>query len=217
MARLTRLVVPGQAHLLVQRAQGSLPVFRDDGDRRDFLAALREASTAEAVVIHAYALGDDEVMLLATPRSEAALSRMVQSVGRRYVSAYNRRYEHRGTLWEGRYRCGVVEPGRWLLAALRLVDGHDGMTTAGHRSGIARDPLIVDPAEFWTLGNTPFDREAAYRLLLVQGLPAADAEALRHAAVGGWAIGSAEFLAQVGTQTPRPLRPRARGRPRKAP
>ena len=216
MARLPRLAVPGHAHLIVQRAHGGLPVLQDPADRQDFLAALRDAAASESVAIHAYAFADSELLLLATPHGEAGLGRMMQSVARRYVSAYNRRHGRRGTLWEGRYRCGVVEPGRWLLAAMLWIDGQAGLTSAKQRTGVSRDTVLVDPAEFWALGNTPFDREAAYRMLLVRGLPTGDVETLRRAAEGGWAIGSEAFVAQIATQAARPAQPRARGRPRRS-
>jgi putative transposase len=216
MARLARLVVPGLAHYVVQRGHNRGVVFGDAEDRAEFLRSLREAAAAQKVAVHAYALADHEVQLLVTPPSGPALSRMMQTLGRRYVSAYNRRYGRSGTLWEGRYRCAVVEPGAWLLAALRLVDGEAGVTSAGHRTGAAPDPLLSDPTEFWRLGNTPFEREAAWRARLAQVQPPAEAAALRHAALGGWAIGAPAFLAQAAAAGARPVRPRPRGRPARA-
>jgi len=213
MARLPRLVIAGQAHYVIQRGHSGQAVFADDDDRRAFLDALREAAASQRVAVHAYALPDNEIQLLATPPDAESLSRTMQTLGRRYVSAYNRRHGRSGTLWDGRFRCAVVEPGTWQLAALRLIDGMPGLTSAAHRAGGAHDVLVVDPPAFWLLGNTPFEREAAYRTLLVQGVPAAQAAALREAALGGWAVGSAAFLDQVAAETARPLRPRARGRP----
>lgn len=214
MARLPRLVLPGHAHLVVQRGQGTRPVFVDDADRRLYIEALDAAAAAQSVAVHAFALGDDAVMLLVTPPERRSLSRFVQTLGRRYVSAYNRRHQQRGTLWDGRFRCGVVESGAPRLAALRLVDGAGGMTSASHRSGGARLPLLTEVPEYWALGNTPFDREASYRTLLVQGLPEDEAAALRGAALGGWALGSPAFVREAASATSRPLQPRPRGRPR---
>ena len=221
MARLPRLEMPGQLHYLIQRGHGGLDahgVFADAQDRDAFLAALQMAALAEAVQVHAYALLDHEVQLLATPTQPGALGRMVQAVGRRYTSAFNRRHQHRGTLWDGRYRCAVLEPGPRRLAALRLVDGQSaepGVTSAGQRSGAARPSLLLaDLPELWALGNTPFEREAAYAALLQTSLPGADADALRKAALGGWAAGSVAFAATVAEATARPAKPRRRGRPR---
>ena len=228
MARLPRLEWPGHTHYLLQRVHGGLAsahaagqpgAFADATDRSTFLSALREAALAEKVQVHAYALLDTEVQLLATPATAGALGRLMQAVGRRYVSAYNRRHGHRGSLWDGRFRCAVVEPGATRLQALVLVDGQSeqpGWTSASARTGGAREALLSDPPEWWALGNTPFDREALYRRQLVQGLSSPQAASLRQAALGGWAAGTAAFAAQVAEATARPASPRARGRPRKA-
>jgi putative transposase len=213
MARQARLVVPGQAHFVIQRGHSGRVVFVDDDDRRQFLDALREASAEHRVSVHAYALAEDETQMLLTPSDALALSRMMQMLGRRYVSAYNRRHGVAGTLWDGRFRCAVVEPGDALLKALRLIDGHGGFSSAAQRSGGPREPVISDPPELWRLGNTPFEREAAYRALLAQGVAPEEARGLRHAALGGWVFGSPAFLAQLAAQADRALRPRARGRP----
>ena len=219
MARLPRLVLAGHAHCIVQRGHSGQPVFADDDDRSAYLLALREAAAGENVQLHAWALLPGEALLLATPGEAAALGRMVQALGRRYVGAYNRRHRRSGTLWDGRFRCAVVEPGSMRLAALRWIDGQSlepGVTTAAQRLGAARDAWIVDPPEVWALGNTPFEREARYRALLAEGLPAAISQTLRSAALGGWAAGSAAFAARIAQDTERPAAPRQRGRPRRA-
>jgi putative transposase len=217
MARLPRLVVPGQAHHLVQRGHNAQPVFVDDEDRRQYLAALRDALRAHAVVLHAYALLDDAVQLLLRPPSEVALSRMVQAVGRRYVAGFNRRHGRSGTIWEGRFRAGVVQQGEPTLQSLRMIDAlssHGRWSSAPHRLGLTRDALVSDPPEYWRLGNTPFEREAAYAALLAQGLDEAVVRRIEHAAANGWALGSPQFLAEMARQSGRPVRPRPRGRPR---
>jgi putative transposase len=171
--------------------------------------------------VHAYALLDNQVQLLLTPPTEAALSRMMQALGRRYVAAFNRRHGRSGTLWEGRFRAAVVQPGAHTLQSLRLIDGLVGqsMPSAGawssapHRLGLCRNLLLTDPPEFWQLGNTPFEREAAYRRLLEQGLDLSTVRRIEHAATHGWALGSAPFLAQVAQALGRAVQPRARGRP----
>lgn len=217
MARLPRLVVPNQAHHVILRGHGGQPVFADLQDRAAYRAALRDAATAEQVAVHAWALLDAEVQLLATPRTAPALGRLVQAVGRRYVSASNRRHGRSGTLWDGRFRCAVVEPGATRLAVLRLIDGQSvepEWTSAAARTGGPRTASIADLPEVWALGNTPFEREAAWREMLAQGLPTEDAGRLRQAALHGWVSGSAAFAAAVQETAGRPAAPRARGRPR---
>ena len=212
MARLRRLVVPGEAHYLIQRAHGGPDapgLYRDGQDLAAFDAALLEAAAATGVQLHSYSLNLRELQLLATPADRLALGRMLQALARRYVSAYNRKYLRRGSLWEGRFRCAVVEPGEIRLAAMRLIDGQ--------RADTVDQPQMTQLPEVWQLGNTPFEREAAYRSLLAQGVATELAQALRRAALGGWAAGSADFVAGIEAAASRPARPRPKGRPSRAP
>jgi putative transposase len=219
VARLPRLALDGHAHWVIQRALPGVDLFPDDADRQAWLDAVRQACAGLHVQVHAWALLTDEVQLLLTPPTAGALSLVMQSVGRRYVSTYNRRHHRSGTLWDGRFRAAVVEPGAPLLGVLELVDGAGGVdapllhTSAAHRLGRQRMPLIVDPVEYWQLGNTPFEREAAWRARLAPGPDPARAAHLRRAALGGWVIGSPGFAAAAAAGSGRPATPRARGRP----
>jgi putative transposase len=229
MARLSRLVVAGHPHHLIQRGNNGEPIFIDASDRQLFLQLLGEAAAAHGVAVHAYALLDAEVQWLATPRAPQGLSRTVQTLGRRYVSAFNRRHHRSGTLWEGRFRAGVIESERYFLASMRYVElapvaaglaaqaADWPWSSAAHHLGLRHDPLIADHPLYWALGNTPFERELAYRGLMEQGVGQAEMQALAHAAAQGWAFGSPAFLERLAETTPRPLRPRPRGRPRKVP
>lgn len=215
MARLPRLVLPAVPHLAVQRSLAGTPAFVDDDDRVRYAEVLREALATERVALHAYALADREVLLLATPSQAESLGRLMQAIGRRYVSAYNRRHGRRGPLWEGRFRAGPVEPGASVLDAMLWIEHHGASgarTSAEHHTGVRRDPLLTDPAEYWQLGNTPFERENAWRERLGHGVRAELDARLRSSALGGWAFGSAGFVAAAGTAG-RPAAPRPRGRP----
>jgi putative transposase len=221
MARLPRLAVAGQAHLALMLGHSAQPVFVDDDDRRQFLAALRESALQHGVAVHAYALQPTEVLLLLTPATATALGALMQGLGRRYGAAFNRRHGRRGTLWAGRFRTAVVQAGPHLLDALLHVDlqgpvaegGDAAWSGLGHRLGHRRDPLITDCTAWWALGNTPFEREAAYRRCLADGLAPERAAALADAAHKGWAVGDAAFLAALAQQADRPVQPRPRGRP----
>lgn len=217
MARLPRLALPGYAHYVIQRGHNGQSVFVDAIDRSAYRSALTAAAGAEPVQIHAWALPDGEVQLLITPDDASALSRFMQAVNRRFVAAFNRRHGRSGTLWDSRFRAAVVAPGPLRLQALVLVDGAAApeATTAGHRLGGPRDAVAVDPPEYWALGNTPFEREAAYRALLAEGVPLSTAEMLRRAALGGWAAGLSATAGRA-EDGGRPLTPRPRGRPRLA-
>jgi putative transposase len=216
MARQHRLVLPGLAHLLSLPALAGLQPFPSSADRTRFLAILRDAAAREAVQVHAYALLSDELRALATPPDAAALSRWVQGMGRRYVSTYNRHHARSGTLWSGRFRSTALEPGAWTLCGLRFVDGasaEPGVTSAAHRCGGPRDVGLVDPEEYWSLGNTPFERESAYAQLLAEPLADAHVARLRRCLTGGWVCGGDAFLRGLTASGGPRVSPRPRGRP----
>lgn len=212
----------------MQRGNNGQPIALDDEDRHDWLRLLADAAATHGLAVHAYALQDNHYRLLATPSTTEALSRTMQSLGRRYVSGFNRRHGRTGTLWDGRFRGGVIDPQRHLLACMCFIElsavrsglasqaGDYPWSSAAHHLGRRRDPLVTDHPSYWALGNTPFDRQAAYRQLLEHGISDDEARRFSEAAQQSWAMGSAEFLSRLEAQTERPLQPRARGRPRKA-
>ncbi|MCW5634509.1 MAG: transposase [Rubrivivax sp.] len=220
MARQSRLVLPGLAHLVVLRALTGVHPCPTWDDRQRFLEILHDASAGSTVQWHAYATLPGEVRLLATPAAAQALSHWVQTTGRRYVGAFNRRHGRVGTLWAGRFRCAPLQPGAWTLRALRYVDGAapgDPSATSGRqRCGGSRDWPLVDPPEYWSLGNTPFERERAYALQLAEPLPAAAVQRLERCVDGGWVCGEAAFIKGLTLPGRRLPTPRPRGRPRRA-
>jgi len=227
MARLPRLALAGQAHLVSLHGHSGQPVFADDEDRRQFLAALRESALQQQVAVHAYVLLDDHVHLLLSPGTDTALGALMQGLGRRYGAAFNRRHGRRGSLWAGRFRASVVQPGAPLLDTMLFIDHHPvraavvaaaqdhAWSSARHHLGLVRDGLVTECSAWWQLGNTPFDREAAYRRLLGEGLAPAVVVRVAAAARSGWPLGDATFLAGLARHTDRPVQPRPRGRPPK--
>ncbi len=225
MARLARLSIAGQVHLAVQRVHQGQPVFADPADRRTYWLCLGEAAAKLGVALHGYGFSATEVRLLATPPDAQALGRMVQFIGRRFVAGYNRRHRRRGALWEGRFRATIVEPVEFFLPCLRYVEGMDepgspceggddapwssGEHHAGHRS----DPFVTEHAQFWSLGNTPFEREAAYRRAMQRPMAPSQAEGIALASLHGWVLGSEPFVKLLGAQVERRLRPLPPGRP----
>jgi putative transposase len=237
VARLPRLAAAGQVHLVLQRSLPGRVAVSDDADAQVWREALELACTSHGVALHGYGVWLDGCLLLMTPAAAPALGAAIQALGRRYGPHANRRHGLRGPVWEGRFRSTVLEPEPWVLWALQCVESAagalawaspaDGPAAAGatppawssapHHRGERRDPLIQDPPAYWALGNTPFDREAAWRERLDMALPSGVAARLIAAAERGWVLGSDAFAAQVQAQTPRRVRPLPRGRPRKRP
>jgi putative transposase len=77
------------------------------------------------------------------------------------------------------------------------------------------DKNLTPHALYWQLGNTPFDREAAYTDLVRAGLSANQVGALTQATLSGWALGDEGFKRGLQSQTARRVSPGRAGRPSK--
>lgn len=227
MARLPRLVVPNQPHHILQNGIDRQPIFRDAADHTHFLGWLREAARHFKVAVHAYALLPSQLQLLASPSDSTGLARMMQWVGRHYVPYFNAKYQRAGTLWQGRYKATVIDSENYFLTCSQYIElspvrlglagspGDYPWSSHAHHLGMRPDPLIQDHPLFWALGNTPFDREAAYRNLVDQGLSENQWLALETAIAKGWPLGSEKFLNMLAKQASRRVSPARRGRPAK--
>jgi putative transposase len=78
------------------------------------------------------------------------------------------------------------------------------------------DPLITDHVKYWALGNTPFQREAAYIELVEQGVPVQELDTIHTAVRKGAPLGSHAFKVELEKTTKRQILPAKRGRPFKA-
>ncbi len=229
MARLPRRAIAAHPHHVIQRGHNRQPVFVDDDDRRQYLAWLRDACTEHGLAVHAYVLMDNHVHLLATPERDDALSKAMQAVGRRYVRWFNRRHGRSGTLWEGRFRSSLVEAERWLLACQRYIESNPvraGLVPSvadwpwsshRHHVGLAVDPLVRPHPRVWALGNTPFERESAYRRLFDEAASQDEHDWLRARLLAGKPTASTDFQKRIESSHNIRLLPRPVGRPRRQP
>ncbi|MDY7577843.1 transposase [Herbaspirillum sp. RTI4] len=225
MARLPRLVIPHHPHHVIQKGHDEQAIFRDEEDFLMFLSRLREAARQFDVAVHAYVLMSTHLHLLLTPHDEQGLARMMQWVGRQYVPYFNRKYQRSGSLWQGRYRATVLEADAYLLLCSRYIELNpvrSGVVVTPeqypwssylHHVGARPDAWMSDHALYWELGNTPFDREAAYRQLVEQGVTQKETDMLGRAIYTAWALGSEVFKDGLERDSERRVRPGKRGRP----
>jgi putative transposase len=229
MARLKRLVVPRIPHHVSQRVVAGGVAFVDPADHQAFVAALRSCCVEHEVAVLAYALLEQQVQLMLMPQRAESLGRMMQSLTRQYVGPFNRKHARSGALWQSRFSSAPVQSTTQLLNCVVYLEqapqraGFQGAafeypwSSACHHAGLRSEGwLAAMPADsaYWKLGNTPFERDAAYRRLLELALPAVAIQKIEATVLKGWALGSGEFLAEIGASTGRRPAPAPRGRPR---
>jgi putative transposase len=213
MARPTRLILPGQTHHIVQRGNNRQAVFFSDDDRQLFLKWLGEASRTEGCALHAYVLMTNHFHLVITAGGAESIPRLMQSLGRRYVSYVNREYSRTGTLWEGRYKSTILDSESYVLSR-----PEDYPWSSYRHNAVGRkDPLLREHATYHALGTTAAARRASYRELFGPGLTDEQVETIRDATQRGWVPGSDRFRHEVERDLGRRVDPPKRGRPPKVP
>jgi putative transposase len=225
MPRRPRFPVTNYPLHVVQRGNDRRPCFFAEADFRTYLDALGEASPHYGVLVHGYVLMTNHVHMLLTPLAAGAVSRVMQSVGAKYVGYVNAKYRRTGTLWEGRFRACLVDEDAYVLACCRYIDQNPV------RAGVVRHPvewrwssyaalaglrserLLTPHGALAALGEVPGPAYARWC-----SMPSEDAQvsALRSATAGDLAYGSDTFKSRIEAMTGRATRGRRRG-PRTTP
>jgi putative transposase len=228
MARHPRLIIPHQPHHVIQRGNDRQLIFREPEDYQRFLGWLKESARFYSVALHAYVLMPNHLHLLATPEDASGLAQMMQKVGRFYVPWFNHKYQRYGGLFQGRFRTSLVDSERYFLACSRYIELNPvrAQLAAGpldypwssyaHNAGVRSDSLLTEHALYWALGNTPFQREAAYIDLVQQGMSGDELDAINLAVLKGQPLGNHAFKAELEHKTKRQILPAKRGRPFKS-
>jgi putative transposase len=187
MPRRTRIQLPGLPQHLVQRGVNREPCFFAEEDYHCYLHWLKQSAADYRCAVHAYVLMTNHVHLLVTPETPEGASRLMQSVGRRYVQYINRAYKRTGTLWEGRFKSSVVQEDHYFLLCSRYIELNPfraGMVadpglyrwSSYRHNGLGQaDERLTPHAEYLALGASDQDRLARYRSLFRSQL---DEEAL---------------------------------------
>ena len=153
----------------------------------------------------------NHVHLLLTPMQSDSVSRLMQSIGRRYVGYFNYAYARTGTLFEGRFRSSLVQDDEYFLTCLRYIELNPV------RAGIVNDPgdyrwssyrihglglrtkMWVPHATYQALGSDAKSRQSAYRELLNQTLEVDVITKIRHCVNTGLVLGTEAFRNQVAS------------------
>ena len=228
MPRMPRVVVPGLPLHVIQRGNNRQAIFFSDQDYDRFHTDLHAASERFDCVIHAYVYMTNHVHLLVTPCTVQSISRMMQSIGRRYVRYINDAYNRSGTLWEGRFKSALVDSDRYLLVCSRYIEMNPvraGMTdlpqdyrwSSYHHNAMGKaDPMLSPHARYQALGIGPAERQAAYSGLFKEALGENDLLALRKATNDCTMVGNDKFQAEIATMLARRVKKYAHGGDRRS-
>lgn len=228
MARLPRIVVPGQALHIIQRGNNRQPVFFADGDYRLYLEFFTEVAERYGCAIHAYVLMTNHVHILMTPMTEDGPSRCLQDLGRKYVRYINLMYKRSGTLWEGRFKSALIDSSRYLLTCYRYIELNPvraGMVaqpgrycwSSYHSNAFwSVDELITHHDGYLQLDKTAARRQQIYRSLFSSCLDGQEIEQIRQGTEAGAVIGNERFTSAVSEMLKRRVTRLSHGGDRKS-
>lgn len=209
MPRRPRILLADYPLHIVQRGINREPCFFAEEDYQCYLHWLEEAAHDCGCAVHAYVLMTNHVHLLLTPAVSGAPSRLMQSLGRRYVQYTNRYYRRTGSLWEGRYKSSVVEAESYLLACMRYIELNPvraamvidpgGYRWSSHRAnGLGQPDARLTPHPLYQGLDVDVSRRCqTYRELFRPQLDTDTASDVRHALQLGMPLGSERFAATI--------------------
>ncbi len=224
MPRLPRLASAGIPMHVIQRGNNRLPCFFDDADRIQYRKIVLELLPEFGVELHAYVLMTNHVHLLATAGEAGAMSRFMQSLGRRYVGYINARHRRTGTLWEGRFKSCLVDSESHLLRCYRYVELNpvraaivgtpDEYRWSSYQcNGFGRgDPIVCPHDSYLRFGAEAASRQAAYRVFVAQAVSEEELKEIRAYICQERALGRPRFQAEIAAAHGRQASVRPRGR-----
>jgi putative transposase len=228
MGRKPRFTLPGHTQHIIQRGLDRQACFFTPADCRLYLELLQEAAARYECHVHAYILMTNHVHLLATPQQSSGISFMMQRLAQRYVRTINRICHRTGTLWEGRYKAGLIDAESYLLACMRYIElnplrvqmvAHPAdyaWSSYPHNAAGKTDPVIISHPLYRQLGQDQATRCHAYRALFSAHIAPDQLHAIRHTVNQELVLGSGAFKQQVENMLNRQTEEKPRGRPRKA-
>ena len=152
---------------------------------------------------------------------------LIQAMGRTYVQRLNARYNRTGTLWEGRYKAGLVQDDRYLLACQRYIElnpvragivlapGEYRYSSYAHHAIGTDDPLVTSHACYLDLHIEPSARRQAYLALFNDTLTKELIAKIRKNTNAGSIIGDNRFRRKIESMLNRAVPTGKRGRPKK--
>jgi putative transposase len=184
-------------------------LFTSDSDIAAYAHWLEDGALRFQVDLHGWVFMTNHVHLLMTPGAENAVSRLMQSLGRRYVGHFNYSYARSGTLFEGRFRSCVVQEDQYFLTCLRYIELNPV------RAGMVKDPgdyrwssyrahAFGAPVKFWkahqvylALAPNQAARQRAWRSLVGEVTDTQTIAKIRHCTNTGLVRGTEKFREQV--------------------
>jgi len=220
MPRIARAVASGLPHHVIQRGNNREDVFLDKEDRERYLFLLKKYSDKWDSPILVYCLMSNHVHLLARPKTEESLYKMMQGVTLCYTQSINRKYARTGRLWESRYHSCIVDKERYLWSVSRYIEQNPVRAkmvkkVEDYLYSSARAHILGVRDE--VLGEELFQEQQRkdYREFIRAGISEKEMHSIRYYTRTGRPFGSEEFVKKLEKKFERKFLLMSPGRPKK--
>jgi REP element-mobilizing transposase RayT len=120
MARLPRIDFPGALYHVLSRGNHSQKIFRTPADYAQYCQLVAQYQARYRFHLYAYVLMPTHVHLL-VETGRTPLAKIVQGLHQSYTHYFNRRYDLRGHLFQGRYKALLCQKDAYLLELVRYL------------------------------------------------------------------------------------------------
>ena len=134
MPRSPRALADGCVYHVMNRGNGKQQVFHKDQDYRSFIKLMSKVQTRNRLDIFAYCVMPNHFHLLLLPKKGQDMSRWMHWLMTTHVRCYHEHHESSGHIWQGRYKCSLVQNDHHLLTVTRYIE---------------RNPVRAGLAETW--------------------------------------------------------------------
>ena len=132
---------PGTYYHIYNRGARGLSIFHEAGNYLFVLRRIKQYCRDFHFTVIAYCLMPNHYHLLVRQDGETPAGMLPQRVFNSYTKAYNKRYDHSGTLFEHRYQAKPVTDETYLLHLCRYIHANP-----------VKDGLVADPGQ-WLYSN----------------------------------------------------------------
>jgi putative transposase len=121
MPRISRIIIPGCPHHIIQRGNRRQQVFFSDSDKALYMDLLKRQIDKHGFSVWAYCLMGNHIHLIAVPAQKNSFAKGFAEAHRKYTSLINIREDWKGYLWQGRFISYPLDEAH-CYAAIRYVE-----------------------------------------------------------------------------------------------
>jgi len=217
LARKLRVFVADTPVHIMIKSLDAIELFPQTSDVEFFKNILVELNQKLELQTHAYSLGQNYCEFLITPKGIDELPKFMQTLGRLYVTYFNKKYNRTGTLWQGRYKSSLVDSQEYLFDVMCFIEKQQNTICNSKEKNLydQKDQVVTYHQLYKALGYTQLDRITQYQNIFANYDQKKDVfiqQCLEKQNI----TGSKRFIQNLEEQLGTVLSSKQRGRPKKS-